>query len=168
MVTLVVDPRVEVQARADLLALVRQLDRARVDARCTQRVLAERLGVTPGSVVDWTVGRDAPTMAHFILWARELGLVLRVTQNNKVLAPDVPDGLAFEIGEMRRLALALWGVRGTLSQRVVAQRMGMNRWSVARWESGGGYPRPVALLMWAAVLGCGVGLFPLRGSGSRR
>jgi len=154
------DPGLESQARADVFALVRQLDRARQDAGWTQRVLAERLGVTPGTVVDWVVGRDAPTMEHLILWAREVGLVVRVTRGGKVLAPDVPYALEFQAREMRRLAVALCGVRGKVSQSALAGRVGVHRWSVMRWESGQGNPRPVRLLIWAAVLGCGVGLFP--------
>lgn len=159
--------RVDARSRARLDALVRELRIARSGrGDLSQRVLAERVGVSSGSIVDWEVGRDSPTMFHLIRWAHALSLVLRVTRlggepvryqrcESEVRGP-------WDVCEMRGLALALHAARLAegRSQGDVAAELGVNRWSVSRWESGQGHPRPIGLLVWANALRCAVVLRP--------
>ena len=106
--------RVDARTRAQWDALVCELKIARSGRT---DVLAERLEVTAGTVVDWEAGRDMPTMFHLITWAHEVGFVLRVTERGgapvryQPYEPDVRD--AWEVREMRGLALALHAVRLT-------------------------------------------------------
>src|SRR5581483_11707015 len=108
--------RVDARSRAQLDALVRELKATRSDrGDLSQRTLAERVGVTPGSVVDWEVGRDAPTMFNLIRWAYALGLALRVAERGR--EPRRYQRLEHEaraprvVREMRELALALHAAR---------------------------------------------------------
>lgn len=151
--------RVDARTRAELDALVHELKIARSNHdNLSQRLLAEHLGVTPGSIVDWEVGRDSPTMFHLIRWAHALSLVLRVTERGRepqryqVTEPELSDSR--DEYEMRELAIALHAARlaQSRSQGDVAAELGVNRWSISRWESGQGHPRPIGLLAWANAL----------------
>lgn len=147
------------QVQAELAGLVRELRAARSSrSDLPQRLLAARLDVTPGSLVDWEVGRDAPTMVHLIRWARELNLTLQIAQRgqdpirDQESQPRTCEG--WEMRELRRLVLALHAARlaERLSQADVAAELGVHRWSISQWESGHGNPRPIGLLAWARAL----------------
>ena len=120
---------------------MRELKIARSDhGDLSRRVLAERLGVTSGSIVDWEAGRDSPTMFHLIRWAHVLGLVLRVAEQGREplryqrSEPEVRE--PWDVCEMRELAIALHAARLAegRSQADVAAELGVNRWSISQWE----------------------------------
>ncbi|HZP53132.1 helix-turn-helix transcriptional regulator [Actinocrinis sp.] len=159
--------RVDARTRAQLDALVHELKIARSNhSGLSQRLLAERLGVTPGSIVDWEVRRDSPTMFHLIRWAHALSLVLRIAEREgaplryQLLDSEMQD--SWDVREMRELALALHAARLAegRSQVDVASELGLNRWSISQWESGQGHPRPIGLVAWANALRCAVILRP--------
>lgn len=156
-------------ARARLAALVTELRQERYRrGDVTQEVLAARLGVVPGSVVDWESGRDLPSAFHLVLWCRALGLRLVVTDSAGVRvrlepgwrAPHGGSTKPYAQRELYRLAAALWAVRKArgLSQAQVAALSGVERRSVTRWESAQGNPRPLGLVRWAHALGCEIRL----------
>jgi len=154
-VTLRGDP----QARAEFAALVCELRAARSSrSDLPQRLLAARLDVAPGSLVDWELGRDVPTMVHLIRWARELNLILQIAQQGQEPVrdqqPQPRTREGWEMRELRRLVLALHAARVAekRSQADIAAALGVNRWSISQWESGNGNPRPVGLLAWARAL----------------
>jgi len=159
--------RVDARTRAQLDALVHELKIARSNrGDLSQRLLAERLGVTPGSVVDWEVRRDSPTMLHLIRWAHALSLVLRIVERGReplhYQRSELKTRDAWDTYEMRELAIALHAARlaDGRSQVDVAAELGLNRWSIYQWESGQGHPRPIGLLAWANALRCAVILRP--------
>ena len=163
LLALYVDP----QARAELSRLVRQLRIARSShGDLPQRVLAERLDIAPGSLVDWEVERDAPTMFHLVRWAYELNLIFEIVELDRDLPCErvytAPPGDTWEAAEMRRLAMKLHAARLSeqRSQAELAAQIGVNRWSISRWESGHGHPRPLGLLVWARALKRSVQLLP--------
>ena len=151
--------RVDARTRAELNALVHELKIARSNhGNLPQRLLAERLGVTPGSIVDWEVGRDSPTMFHLIRWAHALSLGLRVTERGRdplrYQTSELETSDSWDEYEMRELAIALHAARLAQgrSQGDVAAEIGVDRRSISRWESGQGHPRPIGLLTWANAL----------------
>ena len=151
-------------ARAGLARIVQELRVARLTrSDLPQQVLAARLEVVPGSVIDWEAGRDDPTMHHLIRWVQALDLSLAIYDSSGLRRDDIVDAMDGESrvsGEIRRLASALRAVRmeDGVSQSEIADKLGVHRWSISRWECAQGHPRPVGLLTWAHTLTCEVKL----------
>src|SRR5581483_4164581 len=140
-----VRPNGDLVARERLSALMGELTQARY--RCgdlPQTLLATRLGVAAGSVMDWEAGRDHPSAPHLVLWARELrlrlvltdraGTRIRVTSSWRARHSDPAQPFAWR--ELYRLCAGLRAVRMSrgLSQTDVAGALGVDRRSVTRWE----------------------------------
>ncbi|NUP49479.1 MAG: transcriptional regulator, partial [Catenulispora sp.] len=155
--------RVETSVRQDFSELLSQLRSARRAAGLPQRSLAARLDVSNTSLADWETGKDDPTMAHLIRWATELGFRLAIVDprhSPAVSCVELEDDESWEQHEMRRLAAALWTRRRSrkMSQTALADRVGVGRISMQRWESAQVFPRPIAFLAWAGALECSVAL----------
>ena len=165
--------QVDAAARRDLAAVLDRLRAVRREQRgMTQGLLASRLGVVTGSVADWEAGRNCPELGHLIGWARELGERLVVIDRNgcpATLSVGPDDGEQWAVFELRRLVTPLWARRRSreLSQTELAEAVGVSRLSVQRWEAAKVFPRPIALVVWARVLGCTVALAPVHQSGMR-
>jgi DNA-binding transcriptional regulator YiaG len=152
-------------ANAELAELLEKLRRTRQrSGSLTQQGLAEVLKVRTGSVQDWELGRDSPTMIHLIRWVRVLGFHLVVDDR---LGPAehppraIPgDGFTWEMLEIARLATALAQARKRrgIRQANLAAQLGVSRWSITRWESAQGHPRPIGLVAWARALECRIRL----------
>ena len=161
---------------AALLAELRCVRRRRGDL--SQELLASRLDVVTHSVADWEAGRDNPSAPHLVVWSRKLGLRVAImdSEGNEIPVPvdadtnadadadaasDDPDEF-YAQRELKRLSAALRTARThrRLSQATLAVTLGVNRRSITRWESAGGYPRPIGFVLWARALECRVHLLP--------
>jgi transcriptional regulator with XRE-family HTH domain len=124
----------------------------------TQRRLAKIVGVSVITVQEWEAGRDIPTMIHLIRLAREFGFRLAIidrTGQESRHAGDASAEESWESREIRRLALTLRAlrVRADIVQSDLAVLLGVSEWSITRWESFQGNPRPIGLFVWAEALG---------------
>jgi DNA-binding XRE family transcriptional regulator len=74
--------------------IVAALTQARIATRladggpATQSWLARKLGVTPGTVSGWEVGRYDPAIGHAEAWAEALGLRLELLPALSVPEPE--------------------------------------------------------------------------------
>lgn len=149
--------RVASAAQNDLDAVIHTLKAERVRrGDLTQRRLAETLGVAMGSLKDWELRRDNPTMVNCVRWARYLGFHLVVDDAAAVEACVPAASVAvegWEAAQIGRLASVLRAER--IRQADLAVQLGIARGSLVRWETGTGPPpRPVGLAQWARSLDC--------------
>lgn len=95
------------------------LRRRRLDLRLTQKVLAARLGVSTTSVLNWERNRRQAHPTHLGAITSFLGYF--------------PSALAQErLGDRIRAARHMLG----LSQKRLAERLGVNEGTVSKWERG--------------------------------
>jgi DNA-binding transcriptional regulator YiaG len=168
MIMTPIDNRAAQEQLAALLAELKYVRRRRGDL--PQELLAARLDVVTSSVADWEAGRDNPSAPHLVIWSRELGLRMAImdSEGNEIPVPvddDATQGSpdeAYAQRELRHLSAALRAARARqrLSQAKLAAMLGVNRRSITRWESAGGYPRPIGFVLWACALECKVHLLP--------
>ena len=157
--------RISAAAQRDLDAVIHTLRAERVRrGDLTQRRLAEVLGVAMGSLKDWELRRDNPTMINCVRWAQHLGfhLVVDDAAAAGVCAPVTPAAHeGWESAEIRRLTSVLRAARTRrrIRQADLALQLGIARGSLVRWETGKGPPpRPAGLAQWARSVGCVVRL----------
>lgn len=154
------DPRPDAALMLELGGLAVKLRAARLARRdLTQEVVARRLKVAVGTLREWEHGRELPTLLHLLWWARLVGMrATLLGPGGRALRPRLASrmGEGWAEREARRLATALRGERRAArrSQEWLAQRLGVARPSVNRWENSGSTPRVLMLAHWAAVLGC--------------
>jgi transcriptional regulator with XRE-family HTH domain len=160
--------RLDELAVAELAALLTVLKRTRQRrGDMSQRRLAEILEVAVNSVQDWELRRDSPTLPHLIRWARELGYRLDVHDDQMPSTPRTDarfeDSASHEVREYARMASILRSARGRrgIRQDQLAERLGVSRWSVIRWEGVRVFPRPIGFVRWALAVGCRVQLVDL-------
>jgi transcriptional regulator with XRE-family HTH domain len=153
----------EAEARRRWGSLVVKLRQARQTSPGTpMRGLAQRLGVTPGTMLDWEIGEVVPSVRNTIRWAQMLGLRLAVIdgQGRRCAVPvRVALGEGFEDREFRRLAYTLRDQRlaRNVSPEAVSGEMGVAWKSVLLWEyAHERRPGLVTLMAWAGALDCRV------------
>ena len=133
----------------------------------TQARLGALLAVTARTVREWEASREHPTMHHLIRWCHELGFRLLVveysgTEPQVELAPRAGESWAQR--EARRVAAVLKGarVRRSVTQKLLATRLGISLASMKRWESAAGHPRALGLFRWAGFLEYSIQLGPIK------
>jgi transcriptional regulator with XRE-family HTH domain len=162
-------PLADAAVQRELTILTDRLTRARKDHRdFPQHRLASMLSVSTDSVIDWESGQESLTVHHLILWARALMLrVVIVDALDAQIRCPVPrdPGEAWAHHELRGLTVVLRAVRNAhpkLSQLEVADRAGVSRRSIRRWENLESPPRTLGFIRWTMALECRARLAPLR------
>lgn len=156
-------------ARGQAAALFEQLKQTRRRrGDLPQELLAARLEVATNSVADWEACRDHPSSPHLMLWSRELGLRVAITDRGGIEIPaeanrDGPGDLPYAERELRRLSAALRAARARqrVSQAALACRLQVSLRTVGRWETAAGFPRPIGFVRWARALDSDVRLLPV-------
>ena len=158
------DLQIDLALVVELAGLTAKLRALRIGrAGLTQQALGERLRVAGGTVSDWELGRDYPTLAHLLAWCRQLEVrLLVIGPGGQRLRPrlELRAGEKWAARESRRLATALRAERLALrrSPLWLATRLGTTRSTVSRWENSMSTPRVLVLTQWASVLGCSLAL----------
>jgi transcriptional regulator with XRE-family HTH domain len=97
------------------------------------RELADAAGVLPATVYNWEAGRARVPVAHLPALATELGLEVSALHELLVRAPAVNTATRPGLGDstLRRMRR-----RSGLTQTMVAERIGVSRHTVGKWERG--------------------------------
>ncbi|WP_194919528.1 helix-turn-helix transcriptional regulator [Catenulispora rubra] len=151
-------------AERSLDGIINALRTARLNAGISQNALAEGLPVRGRAVSEWETGAIQPPLKNLILWSGELDrrLVL-VEQDQELRSVRQRPGETWETFVRRQLAWPLKGRRKAwgISQAELGERVGVSRDSIQRWELARVPPRPIALIVWAQMLGCRLALWPV-------
>jgi DNA-binding XRE family transcriptional regulator len=126
-----------------------------------QTILAQNLGVSRRSIVEWEHVRTVPNIRLFIQWAQVLGFRLQVWElhTGDRYAMTVSSGdESFEVRESAFLVDVLRQLRAghRITQEVLADRLGMTAWSISRYELAREQPHMITLIAWCAALGCNI------------
>lgn len=133
----------------------------RLGAGLTQNKLAIGLPVRGPGVSEWETGAIEPTFDHLLIWADVLGWRFVIVDGGVVLpSVDRERGEPWLHYERRRLAWPLRDrrERRNLRQGMVADRVGVTRDSVQRWELAHVAPRPISKIVWVHAMGCSLGM----------
>ncbi|WP_370361495.1 helix-turn-helix domain-containing protein [Catenulispora sp. MAP12-49] len=128
----------------------------------SQNQVAIGLPVRGRAISEWETETYVPTLENLILWAgrveRRLVIEDRRGELQSLVRPRA--GESWVLFERRRLAYPLRRRRDDLGLSIseLCRRVGVSRDSVSRWELAYTPPRPIALVVWAQVLGCSLGL----------
>lgn len=152
--------------------LIDDLRSARRGAGISQNALSIGLPVRGRAISEWETGAVEPTLGHLIEWCRALGLrVVVVGSDGEQRSGPIRQrpGETQEIFDRRRLASPLRNRRQALgmSQGKLCELVGVTRDSIQRWELAHVPPRPVALVVWAQMLGYSIALRPIDASDRR-
>ncbi|MFL6112958.1 MAG: helix-turn-helix domain-containing protein, partial [Catenulispora sp.] len=165
----VMAPLADAAVQRELAILTNPLTRARSDrGDFPQHRLAAMLGVSTSSVIGWESGQESLTVHHLILWARALTLKVVIVNaaGTRIRCPlSREPGEAWADYELRGLTVVLHAVRNAypkLSQFEVADRAGVSRRSIRRWENLESPPRTLGFIRWTMALECRARLAPLR------
>jgi transcriptional regulator with XRE-family HTH domain len=146
--------------------LITVLSKARGEADLTQEAVAEEVGVLGPAIDAWEACEDFPVLSHFIVWASVLGMRLAVGDPADI--PTLPtvqldEDETLAQHEVRRLTATLCSLRRARGMTLtsLAERVGVSRFAISRWEGAVLFPRPIALVVWARVLGCSIMLIPV-------
>lgn len=153
------------EAERTYARLISNLRSARQELHVSQNTLSSNLPVRGRAISEWETGAIEPTMNHLILWSDSVRLRLEIVErDNVVLNRPIHHraGESWLIFERRRLAdpLKHRRVATGLAQEHLSHLIGVSRDSVSRWESARVPYRPMALVVWAQVLGYSVALRP--------
>jgi len=123
--------------------LARELVRALRGSR-SQVQLSRRLGFSTNTIYSWEAGRRWPTAARFFHVAERTGHDLAASLGPFFKRP--PPWLADAPGSPEWVVALLEALRGTTAIGVLAERIGVSRFSLSRWLSGRAEPRLPQLL----------------------
>lgn len=162
--TLHVDDAAE-QVLARILYCLRS---ERLSAGFSQNALAADLPFRARAISEWETGAVKPTLDHLVLLASKLGQRLVVVGADGELRRGPlrqRHGETRQVFDRRRLVSPLRNRRQALgmTQEKLCELVGVTRDSVQRWELAYVPPRPIALVVWAQMLGYSIDLQPIDG-----
>jgi len=158
--------RVDSATESIIAGIMAALRTAREQVGISQNALSEGLPVRGRAISEWETGATEPTLVHLIQWSRALGRRLVIVGADGELRKGPlreRPGEEWESFERRRLAVPLRNRRQVLgmAQGELAERVGVTRDSIQRWELVRVPPRPIAHIVWAQKLGCTVAVQPV-------